>query len=179
LQKRSWIRKEEEGVSPVIATILMVAITVVLAAVLYVMVIGFGSGSSSTPAGAWSNVEPTNQTAIKLVYGKFTSNVEPMDIKIIMRQAQYSWEIDPAGGALTAASTPLGIGYTGPWPPPTATLPIPVYYDYNWQGNNINSGDYLTISNLQSGKTYSIELFHIPSESTISMTGDSGTVTTP
>ena len=35
------IRNEETGVSPVIATILMVAITVVLAAVLYVMVSGF------------------------------------------------------------------------------------------------------------------------------------------
>jgi len=34
--KKSW--KKDEGVSPVIATILMVAITVVLAAVLYVMV---------------------------------------------------------------------------------------------------------------------------------------------
>jgi len=41
--KKIWsIRKDEEGVSPVIATILMVAITVVLAAVLYVMVLGIG-----------------------------------------------------------------------------------------------------------------------------------------
>jgi flagellin-like protein len=38
--KKIWaIRKDAEGVSPVIATILMVAITVVLAAVLYVMVL--------------------------------------------------------------------------------------------------------------------------------------------
>ncbi len=35
---KSIIRKDEAAVSPVIATILMVAITVVLAAVLYVMV---------------------------------------------------------------------------------------------------------------------------------------------
>ncbi len=36
---KSWmIRKDQKGVSPVIATILMVAITVVLAAVLYAMV---------------------------------------------------------------------------------------------------------------------------------------------
>jgi len=43
--KKIWkIRKDKEGVSPVIATILMVAITVVLAAVLYVMVMGFGPG---------------------------------------------------------------------------------------------------------------------------------------
>ncbi|MDH4123163.1 MAG: type IV pilin N-terminal domain-containing protein [Thermoplasmata archaeon] len=40
--KKIWaLRKATEAVSPVIATILMVAITVVLAAVLYVMVLGF------------------------------------------------------------------------------------------------------------------------------------------
>ncbi|HYY48838.1 MAG TPA: archaellin/type IV pilin N-terminal domain-containing protein, partial [Thermoplasmata archaeon] len=45
---RSFIRKDERAVSPVIATILMVAITVVLAAVLYVMVSGLivGPGAS-------------------------------------------------------------------------------------------------------------------------------------
>ncbi len=43
------IRKDEEAVSPVIATILMVAITVVLAAVLYVMVSGLITSPGSTP----------------------------------------------------------------------------------------------------------------------------------
>ena len=43
------IRKDESAVSPVIATILMVAITVVLAAVLYVMVSGLISGPGGTP----------------------------------------------------------------------------------------------------------------------------------
>ena len=48
--KKLWlIRKDQEAVSPVIATILMVAITVVLAAVLYVMVSGIlGGGTGST-----------------------------------------------------------------------------------------------------------------------------------
>jgi len=47
--KKIWaMRKETDGVSPVIATILMVAITVVLAAVLYVMVLGIGGGSTDT-----------------------------------------------------------------------------------------------------------------------------------
>jgi len=49
--KRIWM--ERKGVSPVIATILMVAITVVLAAVLYVMVSGYmQSGGTSPVAGA-------------------------------------------------------------------------------------------------------------------------------
>src|SRR5205809_808780 len=73
------VRKDESAVSPVIATILMVAITVVLAAVLYVMVSGlltgpgaqrpvvtFGSVTSITNgyqfsvAAASQNVGPTN-----------------------------------------------------------------------------------------------------------------------
>src|SRR5439155_904177 len=45
------IRKDESAVSPVIATILMVAITVVLAAVLYVMV----SVSGATYTVTWTD----------------------------------------------------------------------------------------------------------------------------
>ncbi len=49
MMKKMWkMRKDKSAVSPVIATILMVAITVVLAAVLYVMVMGFGTGGSAT-----------------------------------------------------------------------------------------------------------------------------------
>ena len=43
------IYRKEEGVSPVIATILMVAITVVLAATVYIMVAGLGGGGGGTP----------------------------------------------------------------------------------------------------------------------------------
>lgn len=49
--KKHW-KKNEAAVSPVIATILMVAITVVLAAVLYVMVIGMSDNPGETaPTG--------------------------------------------------------------------------------------------------------------------------------
>jgi len=46
---KAIIRKDEQAVSPVIATILMVAITVVLAAVLYVMVSGLLVGPTGGP----------------------------------------------------------------------------------------------------------------------------------
>jgi len=50
--KKMW-KLNNKAVSPVIATILMVAITVVLAAVLYVMVMGFGGGGADeTPSGS-------------------------------------------------------------------------------------------------------------------------------
>lgn len=47
--KASIVRKKDEGVSPVIATILMVAITVVLAATLYLMVPNLQEGATTTP----------------------------------------------------------------------------------------------------------------------------------
>ena len=49
MQNVRLVREDESAVSPVIATILMVAITVVLAAVLYVMVSGLISGPGGTP----------------------------------------------------------------------------------------------------------------------------------
>jgi flagellin-like protein len=50
MMKKIWaMRKDGSAVSPVIATILMVAITVVLAAVLYVMVLGLGTTGTITP----------------------------------------------------------------------------------------------------------------------------------
>src|SRR5579885_2679050 len=59
---QKFMRGDDEAVSPVIAVILMVAITVVLAATVYVWVSGFGAQSgnpqksiSLTSAGALSN----------------------------------------------------------------------------------------------------------------------------
>jgi flagellin-like protein len=68
--KKIWaMRKNEDGVSPVIATILMVAITVVLAAVLYVMVLGLGTTGTITPTigtnkGSTSNAVTWTVSAI-------------------------------------------------------------------------------------------------------------------
>ena len=60
--KASVMKKKENGVSPVIATILMVAITVVLAATLYIMVGNMNSQSN------------TNLLAGSLTYEEYFSN---------------------------------------------------------------------------------------------------------
>jgi flagellin-like protein len=167
--KKVW-KNKDEAVSPVIATILMVAITVVLAAVLYVMVIGFGTGGQSTPAGAWNTVEATGRTTGKLTFGQFTTTTEPMDIKIFVKTggstAEISWPNAPT--AQNASITCTGIAGV------TAS-----YFDYAYAGNAINSGDYIQIWGLTAGTTYTIEVFHIPSESTVSMTGDTASFSTP
>jgi archaeal type IV pilus assembly protein PilA len=51
-KERSWRKARKRAVSPIIATILLVAITVVLAAVLYVLISGLTHGPGSTPIGS-------------------------------------------------------------------------------------------------------------------------------
>ncbi|HEV2429329.1 MAG TPA: archaellin/type IV pilin N-terminal domain-containing protein [Thermoplasmata archaeon] len=50
--QRRWRKNSKRGVSPIIATILLVAITVVLAAVLYVLISGLTKGPGNTPLGS-------------------------------------------------------------------------------------------------------------------------------
>ncbi|MCK4756921.1 MAG: type IV pilin N-terminal domain-containing protein [Thermoplasmata archaeon] len=166
--KNTWnIRKKEDAVSPVIATILMVAITVVLAAVLYVMVIGFGSGGASTPAGAWKEVGAVDATTAKLEFGAFTTDVQPMDVRFVVTSTTgagtgtYNFQYAP-----TADNTTMNPANAG-------------YFDFNPAGNLINQGDSITIWGLTSGATYTVQVFHIDTESTVSMTGDSGTWSQP
>jgi len=72
--ERSWRKARKRGVSPIIATILLVAITVVLAAVLYVLISGLSSGGvGSKPIGsAFSAGNPT--TASKCGAGTYLLN---------------------------------------------------------------------------------------------------------
>jgi archaeal type IV pilus assembly protein PilA len=61
--KRSWRKARKRAVSPIIATILLVAITVVLAAVLYVLISGLTHGPGNTPIGsAFSFGTPVSST---------------------------------------------------------------------------------------------------------------------
>ncbi|HTT35145.1 MAG TPA: archaellin/type IV pilin N-terminal domain-containing protein [Thermoplasmata archaeon] len=59
--ERRWRKKGKRGVSPIIATILLVAITVVLAAVLYILISGLTKGPGNTPLGTALAVAPPNE----------------------------------------------------------------------------------------------------------------------
>jgi flagellin-like protein len=61
---RDWRRKRRQrGVSPIIATILLVAITVVLAAVLYILISGLTKGPGNTPIGTALALAPPKEAA--------------------------------------------------------------------------------------------------------------------
>jgi flagellin-like protein len=131
MMKKMW--KNRSGVSPVIATILMVAITVVLAAVLYVMVMGFGGQGSSAPTGSFS--EKTKVTnGEKLTFAAFSPETAPSEIQVVLA--------GPSGTSVTYSLTDAGVAST------TGTELTGVGISYTDLASNkiINSGDYLTVT---------------------------------
>ena len=169
--KRIWI--EDQGVSPVIATILMVAITVVLAAVLYVMVIGLVDGPPDTPPiVAWSSVDAESSTEGVLEFGTFSYEVRPIDIKLIVKANGTE------AGEITIPSNDGAAPQDMTWTngPAGATA---IYYDYSPEGGVINQGDYIALSGLLSGTSYTFEVYHIPTQAICSMTGENGQFNTP
>lgn len=57
-------KQNDEAVSPVIGVILMVAITVVLAAVVFVLVSNLGGDSNTAPAISWNKQETSNTLSV-------------------------------------------------------------------------------------------------------------------
>lgn len=132
---KAIIRKDEDAVSPVIATILMVAITVVLAAVLYVMVSGLITTPNTTPT-AWgvslgSSGDGTNWTL------QFTSIPQTQQTTNV-----FITVVTGSGAATGLTLTPLSTieattttGYRGAYFTPA-------------KANQVNAGDTLRLSNV-------------------------------
>ena len=103
--KKIWkLRKNAEAVSPVIATILMVAITVVLAAVLYVMVMGFSGGGASTPTASWSQTKTAAGNYSFSLLSISKNDVLYTDVNVVVTPVR--------SGGNTPAITPALIGAT-------------------------------------------------------------------
>ena len=167
--KLIYKKKQEDAVSPVIATILMVAITVVLAAVLYVMVMGMTPDDTDvTPAGSWGTKDITSTTA-KINYGTLGADVKPKDMKLVLETAGSTTTFT-IGVDLTATSAnPYNMTASA------GTITI-AYTDLSIGGNDIGSGDYITISGLTPATPYTIKQFYIPTDE--AMTGGETTFQT-
>ncbi len=81
---KAIIRKDDQAVSPVIATILMVAITVVLAAVLYVMVSGLIGGTTTTAKPTVSLTYSRLTNGVDVIVGGITPTSAPSNFKVNM-----------------------------------------------------------------------------------------------
>ena len=89
--KRFAKRMKDSGVSPVIATILMVAITVVLAAVLYVMVSGFTHSPGTTNSAGLSTSNTGNGAWTITVDKVSVSNIPLSSLKVVLNGTSYSY----------------------------------------------------------------------------------------
>lgn len=138
----------------------------------YLVIFGYYSSGSdyvSTPVGSWVNAEATDSSSGKLTFGMFSDDVSPEDIRIFITEGSTTYEVN-FNGALSDQRTDLVVSPSG----------IEVeYFDYNYQGNQINSGDYIELSGLDPGTTYTFEIFHIPTDSTMFMTGNGNLITPP
>jgi flagellin-like protein len=148
---KAIIRKDEQAVSPVIATILMVAITVVLAAVLYVMVSGLigGTNTTSKPTITLTVTKITNGASV-LVAG-IQPTATPSNFKVNIQNATSS-------GAGTAQAAPTTAGGAGGCTTTTASCsavsmsdgPRTVVFSITWQNpggsGTISQGDTFVIT---------------------------------
>ena len=138
-------RKKDSGVSPVIATILMVAITVVLAAVLYVMVSGFthspgtaesaGLSSSNTASGQWT-ITITSVSA---------SNIPAGNLKVSFSGSTVTW-LAVSSSESTGTPQYLISGATA-WST-TAPAAGTTYVEIQWSasGTYLSAGDTIVLT---------------------------------
>ncbi|MFB6120866.1 MAG: type IV pilin [Halobacteriaceae archaeon] len=162
--------EDKTGVSPVIGVILMVAITVILAAVIGTFVLGLGQNVGNTaPTASISVQDAQDSTASGSAFDMFVlshNNGDSLahdDIKVNIRSTAGSVIATWESGSWSSGNTDLEIQVNGD----TA----------NWQsGDSFGVGDSMTIrdtngttadTQLSSGTDYVIEIIHVPSESTV------------
>ncbi len=148
MKKRSFIREDEKAVSPVIATILMVAITVVLAAVLYIMVIGLTPPpGTQAPTGNWGGAEATSSTTAVATFAGFSTDPSPTSLTIILENSTHS-------GTYTFPSNNDGVALNKASGDNMGTITYKDYLD----NSLVNQGDQLRFSDLGPGSTYSLRM---------------------
>ena len=84
ISKQFAKRRKDSAVSPVIATILMVAITVVLAAVLYVMVGGFTHNPGTANSAGMNEAQNSASNYTVTVSSVSASNIGATNLKIVI-----------------------------------------------------------------------------------------------
>ena len=101
--KKMWkTRRNKEAVSPVIATILMVAITVVLAAVLYVMVMGFGGGQGNVGTASFTYQKNSSGNYTFTCTSVSKSDIKAADLTVIVAPQGTAYAPHYAGANLAA-----------------------------------------------------------------------------
>jgi len=145
--KKIWtMRKNDSAVSPVIATILMVAITVVLAAVLYVMVLGLGTTGTITPTigtNKGTNATYTTWTVSAISGG---ASILKTDVYVQVKDANGTFQVQTVVLAKDLAGSPAA--------------PVGGHFSYSPAA----SGNYISV-----GDVFGIDKAHFKQGSTVTL----------
>ena len=136
ISKQFAKRRKDSAVSPVIATILMVAITVVLAAVLYVMVGGFTHNPGTANSAGLNEAQNSASNYTVTVSSISASNIGAANLKIVISGGTSVAGTYLMPAALNAVTTSM----TGP---ATSTVSFVIL-----SGNSptyLSAGDYFNI----------------------------------
>ncbi len=144
---KAIIRKDEQAVSPVIATILMVAITVVLAAVLYVMVsglIGTGTTTSKPTVSLTLSTKVSGPPAgADILVAGITPTSAPSNFKVNIENVSLSvFGTAQAAPATNGASATITVPASGTTPQQTFTI---VWQNPGGSGQ-ISQGDHFVVT---------------------------------
>ncbi len=151
--ERSWRKRHKRAVSPIIATILLVAITVVLAAVLYILIQNYTkTGSAGTPIGTTlsvAQISPGVKVGANYLYNFSLQNPSA---SVGLTTGNMQLKVITAGGATVATVTTLLVqSFTG------ATQATWTFSTSSWDNSGVI---------VQSGQTFVVT-------STATLVGDS------
>ncbi len=110
---RRWREQKKRGVSPIIATILLVAITVVLAAVLYVLISGLTKGPGNTPIGSALAVSSATETSGSTPTAWYNGTISIQSASSGVTANSLKFQLVNSGGSITAYSSVALIDVSG------------------------------------------------------------------
>lgn len=153
---------DEEAVSPVIGVILMVAITVILAAVIGAFVLGFGDSTSSAPTASWDSSEndPTGGGDLVITFEATNVNSEFSSDTL-----EVSGPAISATGGEVGGSTDIGAGYS-----------FDLTYSDNTASDGASSGDEVDLIWSGDDSTQTLYTHEISQDPSSGNTWKSGTV---
>jgi|GEM_PF-5494289 len=110
MNKKTWAKRmKDSGVSPIIATILLVAITVVLAAVLYVMVSGFTHSPGAANSAGLTEAQNSANNFTVTITSVSASNIAIGNLRLVVNGTSYAISSSVAAGSVIKLESTGGI----------------------------------------------------------------------
>jgi FlaG/FlaF family flagellin (archaellin) len=158
----------------IILAVVGILATVGLAAILYVMVLGFGPDDGmQTPAAALSRNTVTN--GVKFTFVSVSSSVSWQDVRIILSDGLESVSWSPHAYDLDSGSSSQSLLPAEPLGAMTVTCAVS-----DIAGNGlVNGGDYFTLTTsgspmFSSSTTYTVTILHAPTGSSMTSSSFAG-----